>query len=113
MLERLIEVGGPELGDAEIRERERAHLDGDGAVPALVEGEPRGAERLGHVPVQTRAVERGGRGGDRETPFPLVGELVGELVRPHEQLIRSLDLAGLEQQPRHGQRELGVPVHDL
>ena len=113
VLERLLEVVRPELRDAEVRQRERAHLDRDGAVPALVEREPRSAERLGHVAHQPCAVERGGRGRHREAPLPFGGELVGELVRPDEQLIGSLDLAGLEQQPRHRQRELGIRVHDL
>ena len=41
------------------------------------------------------------------------GQLVGKLVGPQEELVGGLDLAGLEQEPRHRERELGVAVDDI
>ena len=57
----------PELRDAEVGERERAHLDGDRAVPILAQREPGRAERLLEVAVEARAVQGGGGRGHART----------------------------------------------
>ena len=108
----MLVVVRPELRDPEVRQRECAHLHRDGAVPALVQREVGSAECLRHVALEPGSVQGRRRARHRKTPLPLRRELVGQLVGPDEELVGALDLAALEQEPRHRERELGIRVHD-
>ena len=72
-LERLVAVARPELRDADVGERQRAHLHGDRPVPVLAQREPGRAQRLLDVAVEAGSVERRRRAGHREPAAPLGG----------------------------------------
>ena len=105
-----VELTRPQLGDAEIDERERAHVAVERARVELAAAQQRapGVQRRLDVAAQAREVELERVQRDGEAPPAVVGHALGGRFGVRQQLRGLGVVAAIEQGARHGERDLGI-----